>query len=1375
MKRFITIIFCIIVFQFSKSENIDLNIKIFLEGPFLTDSMIPSLNNDSTIPLSQPYSGLPWFYNGTESVTAIPSPAVVDWVLVDLVKATGQPDDRNFDLVTRKAAFILTDGTIRNLDGVSLLSVDVYTTSGLYVCIHHRNHLSVISSLTVSETDGIYSYDFTTDAGKTFGEAHAIKELATGFWGMLSADGNNNGQIDNRDKNVIWARNAGTFGYKNSDFNMDNYTGDNDIDYNWSVNAGKGFTFTIRHPSMDISCGDSILDIRDGKKYKTVLIDTQCWMAENLNTGTMIQNTEYQTDNDTIEKYCYHDSIENCEVYGGLYAWNELMQFLDNSGAQGICPAGWHIPANSEFAVLINYLGGVSVAGDAMKEAGTVHWQEPNTGTNSSGFTALPGGASYEGGFFALINQVGHFWTSTEENGSQAIMKFLWNYSSYIAEDYNFKELGFSVRCLKDINSFPVLPPAPIPPDESSDQPINPTLSWACGDPENDPLKYDVYFGTTDPPYPITYEQIDTNYNPDTLDYNTIYYWKIVAHDDHGNSTEGPVWSFTTMQPPWQCGDSMVDLRDGQAYSTIQINAQCWMAENLNIGTMVSGATNMTNNGVVEKYCYDNDTANCDTYGGLYQWNEMMEYSTTPGVQGICPAGWHLPTEFEWTMIINFLGGESIAGGMMKEADFAHWSPPNTDATNISGFTGLPGGGAYNFNEFSGINTSGRWWSSTKDILNNKMDFYNLFTMTMIYNFHLGYNSANISRSSYPNDIGLSVRCLNDETAPGFPSATTSYIFNISDSSATGGGSVTTQGNSPVTARGICWSTSQYPTISDNHTVDGSGTGTFTSLISGLNADTTYYVRTYATNSTCTGYGNIVSFVAQENGGGGEPCPETPTVTYEGQVYNTVQIGSQCWFRENLNVGVMINGSNNSSNNGQTEKYCYNNEPDFCNIYGGLYRWDEMMNYTTFQGAQGICPTGWHIPSIAEWTALFEYLGGDTIAGGKMKEAGFTHWLSPNTGATNESGFTGLPGGFFNSYFYYNAGSSGLYWSSNAVSSIYGTSFKLLKNSNGISQYNSFNFKESNSVRCIKGEYINQPPSSPSTPQPPDGAVNQSINTTLAWTCSDLENDPLTFDIFFGTTNPPELALSGQSDLNYNPGALLNNSTYFWKIVAHDNQSNTTEGLVWSFTTVILCGNPITDIRDGQSYQTVQIGTQCWLAENLNIGNRIDGVNNPDNNGIIEKYCYDDIESNCDIYGGLYKWNEMMQYVTNPGTQGICPPNGGWHLPTAEELLTITDFLGGEEVAGGEMKQTGTIQGGDGLWFEPNEGATNNSGFTGLPGGYRGYDGNFYFLGCYTHFWSSTESSSDSAWIRTLFFNYPDFYLNNFTKDYGFSVRCIMN
>lgn len=150
------------------------------------------------------------------------------------------------------------------------------------------------------------------------------------------------------------------------------------------------------------------------------------------------------------------------------------------------------------------------------------------------------------------------------------------------------------------------------------------------------------------------------------------------------------------------------------------------------------------------------------------------------------------------------------------------------------------------------------------------------------------------------------------------------------------------------------------------------------------------------------------------------PC-QPSTVTYGNKTYNTVQIGTQCWLKENLNIGTMIIGSKNQTKNYVIEKYCYNNLESNCNIYGGLYQWDEMMNYIKTQGSQGICPSGWHIPTSTEYQQLVNYLGGINVSGGKLKETGLSHWKSPNGSATNLTNFTAVGSGlrWQNGLFYY--------------------------------------------------------------------------------------------------------------------------------------------------------------------------------------------------------------------------------------------------------------------------------------------------------------------------------------------------------------------
>lgn len=193
-------------------------------------------------------------------------------------------------------------------------------------------------------------------------------------------------------------------------------------------------------------------------------------------------------------------------------------------------------------------------------------------------------------------------------------------------------------------------------------------------------------------------------------------------------------------------------------------------------------------------------------------------------------------------------------------------------------------------------------------------------------------------------------------------------------------------------------------------------------------------------------------------------------------------------------------------------------------------------------------------------------------------------------------------------------------------------------------------------------------------------------------------------------------------------------------------------------------GLVLIDSRDGQEYQTVIIGDQIWMAENLNFGIMILGNQDPSNNSTIEKYCFSDNESNCAIYGGLYLWDELMNYSNEEGAQGICP--GGWHVPTDAEWTTLINFHGEENIAGEKMKSTNG-------WYNMGNGS-DSCGFNGLPSGHyskRGFG--FEYLALQTHFWSSTEYSSSTAWFRYLYWNSDYMFHYHSDKIYGFSVRCI--
>jgi len=178
-----------------------------------------------------------------------------------------------------------------------------------------------------------------------------------------------------------------------------------------------------------------------GKTYNTVQIGEQCWLKENLDVGTMIQRKSDQTDNGKIEKYCYEDKPENCDKYGGLYQWNEVMQYSKKEKVQGLCPSGWHIPTKEEFEALKTVVNNSS---DALLAVGQ------RNGTNTSGFSALLAGLrGSNGGFYDSGGRAG-FWSSTEYNADYAYYMYLRNFYSTVFLDNYGKTYGFSARCSKD-------------------------------------------------------------------------------------------------------------------------------------------------------------------------------------------------------------------------------------------------------------------------------------------------------------------------------------------------------------------------------------------------------------------------------------------------------------------------------------------------------------------------------------------------------------------------------------------------------------------------------------------------------------------------------------------------------------------------------------------------------------------------------------------------------------------------------------------------------------------------------------------------------------------------------------------------------------
>ena len=599
----------------------------------------------------------------------------------------------------------------------------------------------------------------------------------------------------------------------------------------------------------------------------------------------------------------------------------------------------------------------------------------------------------------------------------------------------------------------------------------------------------------------------------------TTYYVRAYATNSVGTAYGNEVSFTTTAIPTTQDGQpcpntpTLTDI-DGNTYNTVQIGQQCWMKENLrtthyaNSSAIEQGSSTST----TTPYWYypNNDANNMSTYGLLYNWVAVMNGASSSnnnpsGVQGLCPSGWHLPSEVEWTQLTDYVSSQNL---YMCNSDIDYiakamastigWnSNSNTcavgntpDENNATGFSAMPAGGYF----VNGINNSfgayAYFWSTTEH------------NDTRAYRLRLTSAHAYVSHSDNEKVGGFSIRCLKDNgssTTYNLPTVTTNAVSNVAETSATCGGNVSSDGGATVTARGVCWSTSQNPTTSSSHTTDGSGMGSFTSSLTGLTASTTYYVRAYATNSIGTTYGNEVSFTTTTGSSAqdGQPCPGTPTLTdVDGNTYNTVWIGQQCWMKENLRTTKYADGTSilvgPSCTQTSTKGYWYYPNKDSSNnsTYGLLYNWKAVIRNTSATPStnpnrlQGICPTGWHVPSNAEWTQLTDYVSSQSqyICGSSNTHiakslATQTGWVNssedcaigntPN--ANNATGFSALPAGYCQDAFGYGA----FFWLWNSYEyHIGGTVATLWHSTESPSDLSPSDLcnKPCASVRCIKGD-----------------------------------------------------------------------------------------------------------------------------------------------------------------------------------------------------------------------------------------------------------------------------------------------------------------
>ncbi len=700
-----------------------------------------------------------------------------------------------------------------------------------------------------------------------------------------------------------------------------------------------------------VSIPDFVCDI-DSNKYNTVKIGSQFWLKQNLKVsryrnGDTIPNISDATQWVALNTgaYCnYNNNITTGTIYGKLYNFYTVVD------SRKLCPIGWHVPSDTEWTVLTDTLGGLLVAGGKLKEAGTTHWQSPNTAaSNLSGFTALPGGIREENSFhsFEDIKIGGYWWTSSECVGISSWVRYIFNQNSNIYRNFKANMNGNSVRCLKDVNADVITIPV---------SPISLTTALAGGNVISGGLSMVTSRG-------ICYSTIqnptisDSNIscgsgmgsfsaNLTGLIANTSYYVKAYAINNVGivygeqvNFTSLGIASLTTKPISAISDTSAVSggnisydggytvTSRGVCYSTHQIPtiADSIITAGSGVGLYTATLSALKKDSIyfVKAYAinsigvaYGNEvsflaktTVPCTTFtkthnaGNIAAVTKTINYTTVltnftgssqcwitqnlgadhtaDSAKDIteASAGWYWQFNRKqgykhdgtirtpnstWIYTINENSNWTTANDPCNLLLGAEWRVPTiTEWTNAdancswnnyydvySSVLKLHAAGELSFNDGSlaGKAFEGCFWS-----INQKSNIE-------ARNFYARYNISQISNIERKNS-GYSIRCLRDMyIQSNLPILITSAITSVTDTSAISGGDITSDGGFPITSRGICYSTHQFPSIADSIITIGNGTGVYSANLIGLTTNTTYYVKAFATNSEGTAYGNQISF-----------------------------------------------------------------------------------------------------------------------------------------------------------------------------------------------------------------------------------------------------------------------------------------------------------------------------------------------------------------------------------------------------------------------------------------------------------------------------------------------------------------------------------
>jgi uncharacterized protein (TIGR02145 family) len=686
---------------------------------------------------------------------------------------------------------------------------------------------------------------------------------------------------------------------------------------------------------------------------------------------------------------------------------------------------------------------------------------------------------------------------------------------------------------------------------------------------------------------------------------------------------------------------------------------------------------------------------------------------------------------------------------------------PTLTTSSISSITSTSVNGGGNISSDGGASISARglvYGTSANPTLSNTVltigsgtgSFSGTLTgLTPNTTYYIRAYATNSAGTGYGSQINFTTN------SPTIATLTTAAISSLTSSAAIVGGNISTDGGASVTARGVVYGISPNPTLANSVLSIGSGIGSFSGNITGLSSSTSYYLRAFATNSVETAYGNQITF---------NTFPASNPITdFDGNTYQTIQIGSQIWMKENLRVTKYRNGDSipnvliDRQNLVSGAQSSYLDDSYYDSNFGKLYNWYAATD------VRGICPAGWHLPSPDEWQTLRNFLG--ERPGTQLKENNLTYW-DPRwqDTPTNSSGFSARGSGiFYAPPISREIRESGRFWSNMAYDNEDALVRSLFVD---LTEFASAKLPKGNqiSIRCLKDNGFNV------TTQDLLDLQESSVSFNLlvypaGGTSPGIEEKGIVYSTLANPTilSSKSTTGSGMGALKVNLTNLTAGTTYYARSFAKSS-SLILYGEETVFSTPVSNASVVADV-EGNTYKTIQIGSQIWMKENLRVTKYRNGDSIP--NVLIDRQnlvsgaqsSYLDDSYYDSNFGKLYNWYAATD------VRGICP--AGWHLPSPDEWQTLRNFLG--ERPGTQLKENNLTYW-DPRWQDT---PTNSSGFSA-----RG-SGIFYAppisreIRESGRFWSNMAYDNNNALVRTLFVDQTEFSSSTLGKGNQISLRCL--